>query len=182
VPYTPNPPPQPNKRIYLNNTAEQWSGKERDVLNNLAFYPSPDQVPLLVGMYNGQVQVNAESQARAEAQGNFFDNVTGTYLIGVNDVLEIVLRNQVGSNGVQIHPFHMHGGDFWDMGGGSGAFSEEAYQAILDTVVPVRRDTTLLSAIPNGGGTTGASQGWRVFRWQPKNPGVWMLHWYLELC
>jgi L-ascorbate oxidase len=130
-------------------------------------------------MYNGQVVVDEAAEQRAAAQGNYFDSTTGAYLLEVGDVVEVVLQNQVGSNGVVIHPFHMHGGDFWDMGGGDGVFSEEAYQAILQEVDPVKRDTTLLSAIPNTRGSTGNPQGWRVWRWEAKNRGAWMLHWYV---
>jgi hypothetical protein len=45
----------------------------------------------------------------------------------------------------------MHGGDFWDLGGGSGAFTEEAWQAHLATMTPVKRDTTILGAMPGNG-------------------------------
>ena len=61
------------------------------------------------------------------------------------------------------------------MGGGSGAFTDEAWEAHLATMTPLRRDTTILGAIP-GNGSYHDPEGWRVFRWQPKNPGVWMLH------
>jgi FtsP/CotA-like multicopper oxidase with cupredoxin domain len=178
-PYYSNPAPTPNKRIFLNNTAESWSGKERDVLNNLAFYPNPAQVPLLVGMYNGQVVVDQAAEARAAAQGNYFDSTTGAYLLEVGDVVEVILQNQVGLNNVVTHPFHMHGGDFWDMGGGDGEFSEEAYQELLATVDPVKRDTTLLSGLPASRGTTGNPQGFRVWRWEATAKGAWMLHWYI---
>lgn len=150
------------------------------MLNNLAFYPTPEQVPLLVGMYNGQVVVDDAAEARAAAQGNYFDATTGAYLLEVGDVVEIVLQNQVGTNGVVIHPFHMHGGDFWDMGGSDGSFSEEAYAELLQTVDPVRRDTTLLSALPASRSASGTPQGWRVWRWEAKAKGAWMLHWYFS--
>jgi hypothetical protein len=77
------------------------------------------------------------------------------------------------------------------MGGGSGAFSDEVWEAHLATMTPCRRDTTILNAIP-GNGTlhdpegnpsplppishSNSCIGWRVIRWQPLNPGVWMLH------
>jgi hypothetical protein len=77
------------------------------------------------------------------------------------------------------------------MGAGSGAFTDEAFEAHLATMTPCRRDTTILGALP-GNGTLHTpegslllypaspqkliSVGWRVLRWQPLNPGVWMLH------
>jgi L-ascorbate oxidase len=128
-------------------------------------------------MYNGQVNVDATAEARAVAQGNYFDSTTGAYLLEVGDVVEVVLQNQVGTNNVVIHPFHMHGGDFWDMGGAQGQFTEEAYQALQEEVDPIHRDTTLLMGQPSTRGTSGAPQGWRVWRWEAKSKGVWMLHW-----
>jgi L-ascorbate oxidase len=72
------------------------------------------------------------------------------------------------------------------MGGGSGAFSDEVWEAHLATMTPIRRDTTVLGAIPGNGTVYRTPEGdffvvvltlgWRVFRWQPQNPGVWMLH------
>lgn len=69
----------------------------------------------------------------------------------------------------------MHGGDFWDMGCGTGEFSEEGFQEHLATMVPCRRDTTILGAM-GGNGSFRTPKGWRVIRWQPLNPGVWMFH------
>lgn len=133
-------------------------------------------------MYNGQVVVDQAAEARAAAQGNYFDATTGAYLLEVGHVVEVILQNQVGINNVVIHPFHMHGGDFWDMGGGDGQFSDEAYQELLNTVDPVRRDTTLLSALPSTRGSNGNPQGFRVWRWEAKAKGAWMLHWYFPFC
>ena len=129
-------------------------------------------------MYNGQIDVDDAAESLAAAQGNYFNDQVGAFLLEVDDVVEIVIQNQVGLNGVVIHPFHMHGGDFWDMGGGSGEFSEEAYEELLATVDPIRRDTTLLSGLPSTRGSNGNPQGFRVWRWQASSRGVWMLHWY----
>jgi hypothetical protein len=51
-------------------------------------------------MYNGQVNVDATAEARAVAQGNYFDSTTGAYLLEVGDVVEVVFQNQVGINNV----------------------------------------------------------------------------------
>jgi L-ascorbate oxidase len=127
-------------------------------------------------MYNGQVVVDEVTMSEVGAQ-NYFSDEIGAYLLDVNDTVEIILQNDVGINNVVIHPFHMHGGDFWDMGGGSGEFTDEKYEELLGTIDPIRRDTTLLSAVPATRGTTGTPQGWRVWRWQALSRGVWMLHW-----
>lgn len=58
------------------------------------------------------------------------------------------------------------------MGGGDGEFSDETYQELLSTVDPIKRDTTLLSALPASRGTTGNPQGFRVWRWEAKAKGA----------
>lgn len=54
--------------------------KEYDVLKNLAFYPTVKKVPLVFGMYNGQVVGDEASKSRAEGQSNYFNPTTGAYL------------------------------------------------------------------------------------------------------
>ena len=44
------------------------------------------------------------------------------------------------------------------MGGGSGPFTEEAWEAHLATMTPIKRDTTVLGADP-GNGTVGTPEG-----------------------
>jgi L-ascorbate oxidase len=131
----------------------------------------------MVGIYNGQIVVDDAAEEAAAAQGNYFNSEVGAFLVELGDIVEFVIQNQVGLNNVVNHPFHMHGGDFWDMGGGAGEFTEEAYEELLSQVDPIRRDTTILTGIPTTRGATTNPQGWRVFRWQAKSPGSWMLHW-----
>lgn len=42
-----------------------------------------------------------------------------------------------------LHPWHVHGQNFYDMGVGAGQFTEDAYQAQLSTLTPIQRDTTI---------------------------------------
>jgi Multicopper oxidase len=139
-------------------------------LNGLAYFPDPSFVPLLVGMYNGEIIVDEDTIERAKTN-NGFDNKTGAFVISRNATLEIVLKNQIGEIGISVpHPvllyyiyltwvqFHLHGGDFWDLGAGSGPFTDEAFEAHLATMTPVRRDVTILGALP-GTGTLDTPEG-----------------------
>jgi hypothetical protein len=97
-------PPPADLRIYLTTSQDTWGGKERDNLNGLAYYPDPAYVPLLVGMYNGEITIDNSTIAMA-ATNNGFDNSTGAIVIGKTTVLEIVIKNQIGSIGISVpHP------------------------------------------------------------------------------
>jgi hypothetical protein len=107
-PLNPIVPPPADQRIYLTTSQDTWGGKERDNMNGFAYFPDPSYVPLLVGMYNGQIVVDDESIARAETN-NGFDNKTGAIVIGRNKTIEFVLKNQIGDIGISVpHPVFPH--------------------------------------------------------------------------
>ena len=103
-PIKPIPPPPATQRIYLTTSQDSWGGKERDNMNGLAYFPEPNFVPLLVGMYNGEIIVDDASIARALAN-NGFDNKTGAIVISANATVDFVLKNQIGDLGISVpHP------------------------------------------------------------------------------
>jgi hypothetical protein len=103
-PINPIPPPPATQRIVLTTSQDSWGGKERDVMNSLAYSPDPALVPLLVGMYNGEITVDDCSIKRALAN-NGFDNKTGAIVIATNATVEFVLQNQIGDLGISVpHP------------------------------------------------------------------------------
>ena len=64
----------------------------------------------------------------------------------VSEVLDIVWLNDNGkSGGLDIHPFHAHGGHYWDLGSGNGTYNAADNEEEFQTgYVPVKRDTTML--------------------------------------
>jgi hypothetical protein len=103
-PLKPVVPPLATMQIHLTTSQDSWGGKERDVMNSLAYFPDPSFVPLLVGMYNGEITVDENSIARAAAN-NGFDNVTGAIVVDKNAVVDFVLKNQIGDLGLSVpHP------------------------------------------------------------------------------
>ena len=104
VPINPIFPPEADQQIFLTTSQDTWGGKERDNMNGLAFFPDPSFVPLLVGMYNGEITVDDAAIARAEAN-NGFDNKTGAIVIGRNKTVDFVIKNQIGDIGISVpHP------------------------------------------------------------------------------
>ncbi|KAH7335816.1 multicopper oxidase-domain-containing protein [Rhizoctonia solani] len=81
-----------------------------------------------------------------------------------------IIINNLDSNPKIDHPYHLHGMQFWIVGEGQGALTEEAYWKLkLNTTNPIRRDTHLIQ-----GGT------WSVIRIKADNPGVWFLHCHID--
>jgi L-ascorbate oxidase len=80
------------------------------------------------------------------------------------------------SGGWDIHPFHAHGGHYWDLGSGNGTYNatanEEKFQA---GYVPVKRDTTMLYRYA-ASGVPHITAGWRAWRINVQNPSAWMMH------
>lgn len=64
---------------------------------------------------------------------------------------------------------HLHGHDFWELGKGSGQFSDVGISA-LDFDNPTRRDTAML---PSG--------GWLAVAFTTDNPGAWVFHCHIGM-
>ncbi|MCJ1455006.1 hypothetical protein MMC28_005359 [Mycoblastus sanguinarius] len=136
------------------------------------------QTPYLISLYEDlytDTNGTAPSYTNAVSNGGM-DNATRTFPANIGEVLEIVLQNTGATNGgLDVHPFHAHGGHFWDLGSGNGTYDVTANEARLAGTNPVLRDTTMLYRY----GTTttpGAYAGWRAWRLRVTEPGVWMIH------
>ncbi|OQV00846.1 hypothetical protein CLAIMM_06288 isoform 4 [Cladophialophora immunda] len=95
---------------------------------------------------------------------------THAYVLGHNEVVEIVLNNQDPGK----HPFHLHGHAFQAVVRGaddSGDYDPNAVTngSLVLPRVPMRRDTLLVR--PNGH---------IVMRFRSDNPGVWLFHCHIE--
>jgi L-ascorbate oxidase len=100
---------------------------------------------------------------------------------------------RTGTEQVDIHPWHVHGANFYDMGLGSGQFTPTKLAKILSNRNPVQRDTTVgyskmdfeQSKVVSQKNETPLSKpdliqdfvpvGWRAVRFKADNPGVWMV-------
>lgn len=146
--------------------------------NGLPWTEDFTKVPYLVSLYDNSYTAtndNSPSYANAVLNGGM-DNATRTFPAKIGEVLEIVLQNTGSDNGgVDVHPFHAHGGHFWDIGSGNGTYDLAANEEKLANAHPVKRDTTMLYRY--GKMTTpGANAGWRAWRIRVEQPGVWMIH------
>ncbi|KAG0053230.1 hypothetical protein BGZ83_001468 [Gryganskiella cystojenkinii] len=78
-------------------------------------------------------------------------------------VVELVINNYDEGS----HPFHLHGHQFWVVGGGQGSYLPG--QSLINTVNPLRRDTATMQTF-----------GYTVIRFISDNPGMWAFHCHID--
>jgi len=89
---------------------------------------------------------------------------TNAFILGKNQVIEIVLNNNDGGK----HPFHLHGHNFQAVVRSAENATSYVGNETLPAV-PMRRDTFMVH--PNGN---------IVLRFRADNPGVWLFHCHVE--
>lgn len=173
---------------------------------NSTYNSTPDNAPYLVDIYlRGQAAVPSVADANAYQQANPndtgaspFDNLTtdalytgydpgyNAYPADIGEVVEIILLNEAGfANSYDVHPWHAHGGHYYDIGSGPGMYDADANEAKLRSLkeqngfVPALRDTTMLYRWPANNEVVnpeGTVSGWRGWRIRIVDAGVWMIH------
>lgn len=210
TPLKPNNFPQPHevtRRLYLSNLQAQLPNKQIPfTVNNHTWVAEPrnssyrstiDNAPILVDIYkNGQSAVpeiadvtdylKDEREENATALETGWDPVTNSYPAAKGEVLEIILLNLAGyANTYDVHPWHAHGGHYYDIGSGPGMYDARANDAYLAKLkrekgyTPALRDSTMLYRWPADNkvnDTEGTVSGWRGWRIRVEDPGVWMIH------
>lgn len=118
--------------------------------------------PYLVDIYKNGPSAMPNYEA-ALANGGW-DPYTLTWPAKLGEVVEIILENTgslVNANGgYDYHPFHMHGGHYYDCGSGNGSYDAVVNEERLEGYNPVLRDTTTLYRYQTTG-TPGKEMGWR---------------------
>jgi L-ascorbate oxidase len=131
-------------------------------------------MPYLVSIYeSGQAAIPDYNAAIANGG---WDPKTLAFSAKLGEVLEIIWQNDNGLSGCwDTHPFHAHGGHYWDIGSGNGTYDPVANEEKLKGYTPVKRDTTFLYRYASSG-VSQTTAGWRAWRLRVKYPGVWMMH------
>ncbi|KAL0338240.1 UNVERIFIED_CONTAM: Laccase-7 [Sesamum angustifolium] len=86
-----------------------------------------------------------------------------------NATVEVVLQN-TALIGVESHPIHLHGFNFYVLAQGFGNYNPAIDAEKFNFVNPQARNTI---AVPVG--------GWAVIRFRANNPGVWIIHCHLDV-
>jgi L-ascorbate oxidase len=96
----------------------------------------------------------------------------GVYVFKLGKVVDVVIQNTntLNPNNSEIHPWHLHGHDFWVLGYGEGVFDPQTDPAqSYNLVNPPLRNT--VAVFP---------YGWVAIRFIANNPGAWPFHCHLE--
>ncbi|KAJ4764071.1 Laccase [Rhynchospora pubera] len=99
----------------------------------------------------------------------FVSNGTKVVVLNFNTSMELVMQD-TSILGVESHPLHLHGFDFFVVGQGIGNFDPTKDPAKFNLIDPVSRNTV---GVPSG--------GWVAIRFFADNPGVWFMHCHLEV-
>ncbi|XP_008358049.3 laccase-17-like [Malus domestica] len=96
-------------------------------------------------------------------------NGTKLMVLPFNTSVELVMQD-TSILGVESHPLHLHGFNFFVVGQGFGNFDRNKDPANFNLVDPIERNTV---GVPSG--------GWVAIRFLADNPGVWFMHCHLEI-
>ncbi|XP_077236898.1 laccase-17-like [Tasmannia lanceolata] len=99
----------------------------------------------------------------------FVSNGTKLVVLPFNTSVELVMQD-TSILGVESHPLHLHGFNFYVVGQGFGNFNPNKDPSNFNLVDPVERNTV---GVPSG--------GWVAIRFLADNPGVWFMHCHLEV-
>ncbi|KAJ8638455.1 hypothetical protein MRB53_012722 [Persea americana] len=175
---SPKPPPHPDRRIFLLNTQNKYNGYTKWAINNVSLV-------LPATPYLGSMKYRLKNAFdSAMPPDNFpsdYDvmkppvnaNSTlggGVYMLKFNSVIDVILQNAnaLTENVSEIHPWHLHGHDFWVLGYGEGKFSEKDEKK-LNLKNPPFKNTAVIFPY-----------GWTALRFITDNPGAWAFHCHIE--
>ncbi|CAN7011237.1 hypothetical protein Bca4012_030113 [Brassica carinata] len=94
---------------------------------------------------------------------------TKVVVLKYNTTVELVLQG-TSILGIETHPIHLHGYNFYVVGQGFGNFDPTRDPKQYNLADPVERNTI---NVPSG--------GWVAIRFLADNPGVWFMHCHIEI-
>ncbi|XP_030521249.1 L-ascorbate oxidase-like [Rhodamnia argentea] len=176
---SPRPPATHDRRIFLLNTQSKFNGQTKWSINNISLSLPPTP-------YLGSIKYNIHGAFDLRSPPESFPadydvmrqpanpNSTvgsGLYTLGLNTTVDIILQNAnaLSANTSEIHPWHLHGHDFWVLGYGEGKFAAEDGDKRLNLNNPPLRNTAVIFPY-----------GWTALRFVADNPGAWAFHCHIE--
>uniref|UniRef100_A0A7N0V111 L-ascorbate oxidase n=1 Tax=Kalanchoe fedtschenkoi TaxID=63787 RepID=A0A7N0V111_KALFE len=177
---SPAPPTSFDRRIVMLNTQNNIDGAYiKWAINNVSLILPPTP-------YLGAIKYKLKNVFDAANPPDDYDreydvmnppvnrNTTlgsGVYNIELGSTVDIILQNAnaLAANVSEIHPWHLHGHDFWVLGYGEGKFNEKEHERSLNFKNPPLRNTAVIFPY-----------GWTALRFVADNPGVWAFHCHIE--
>lgn len=175
---TPKPPINSNRQIALLNTQNEINGYIKWSINNISLVLPT--TPYLGAMKYGLKSV-FDAKKPPENFPKDYDitkppinpNTTEgsmVYKLGFNHTVDVIIQNAnaLSDNVSELHPWHLHGHDFWVLGYGEGRFHKPSI-ANFNLNNPPLRNTVVVFPY-----------GWTAIRFVADNPGVWPFHCHIE--
>lgn len=174
------PPASTVSRTVIITVQQKVDGTTQWAQNNNIWKEPNITVPYLTDIYRrGQAAV-PDYDAALNNYG--WDPKSLAYPAKIGEIIDIVWENNNGpSGGWDYHPFHAHGRHYWDLGSGNGTYDATTNNAKLDALyrqngyIPALRDTTVQYRYAEKG-VKNTTAGWRAWRLNVTEPGVWMMH------
>ncbi|KZV44443.1 plant L-ascorbate oxidase [Dorcoceras hygrometricum] len=175
---TAKPPARPDRRILLLNTQNFVDGYTKWAINNVSLVlpATPYLGSIRYGLTKAFDQTPPPDDFGREYEimkpaGN--PNSTygnGVYTLSFNTTVDVILQNAnaLKANVSEIHPWHLHGHDFWVLGYGEGKFTGKD-QEKFNLVNPPLKNTAVIFPY-----------GWTALRFVADNPGAWAFHCHIE--
>lgn len=176
---SPKPPVRYNRRLFLLNTQNRINGFMKWAINNvsLALPPTPYLAAMKMRLNTAFNQnpppetfplnydINNPPPNPETTTGN------GVYKFNMGETVDVILQNanMLNPNMSEIHPWHLHGHDFWVLGYGEGKFYAPEDEKKLNLKNPPLRNTVVIFPY-----------GWTAIRFVADNPGVWAFHCHIE--
>ncbi|KNA20823.1 hypothetical protein SOVF_049080 [Spinacia oleracea] len=175
---SPTPPASYDRRLLFLNTQNRIDGYIKWSINNVSFVFPP--TPYLGSVKFGLKNVFDQSSPPEDFPASYdimsppanpnSNTGNGVYKIDYNTTVDIILQNAnaLAANTSEIHPWHLHGHDFWVLGYGEGKFTK-GDEANFNLKNPPLRNTVVIFPY-----------GWTALRFVADNPGAWPFHCHIE--
>lgn len=176
----PKPPISSDRQIVLLNTQNKINGAIKWAINNISLVlPSTPLLPALKFNFKNVLDSTPPPDSYPSHLYNIFRppqnpsaiQSSRLYHFPLNSTIDFILQNAntLTPNNSEVHPWHIHGHDFWVLGYGSGAFDPTRDPQSFNLINPPLRNTVALFPY-----------SWTAIRFVADNPGVWLFHCHLE--
>lgn len=175
---SPKPPTHNYRRIILLNTQNKIDGYTKWAINNVSLVlpTTPYLGSIRYGINNAfdtrppldNFPKDYDVMKQAPNSNATYGN--GVCMLKFNTTIDVILQNAnaLPKGASEIHPWHLHGHDFWVLGYGEGRFSEKDVKKFNLKNPPLRNTAVIFP------------YGWTALRFVTDNPGVWAFHCHIE--
>ncbi|KAL0735370.1 hypothetical protein Bca4012_011580 [Brassica carinata] len=175
----PPPPDRSDKQLFLLNTQNLMEGYTKWAINNLSL--SVPATPYIGSIRYGLQPLEYLNFPGPEIIESYdIDNPpvnpnttvsSGIYNLTTGIVVDVILQNANVLKGdvSEVHPWHLHGHDFWILGYGEKKFRPGIHDKMYNL-----RNAPLKNTVPL------YPYGWTALRFVTDNPGVWFFHCHIE--